>query len=112
MSQPRPFVLITGRSTTQGKSLHLGKESKEFLDEVLGVQMSADDMQRRGLTEGAEVRVRSDFGEMRGCAKKADLPAGLVFIAYSVYCNALIGGDTGGTGMPDFKGLRVDVEAA
>ena len=112
MSQPRPFVLITGRTTTQGKSLHLGKESKEFLDEVLAVQMNADDMQKRGLAEGAEVAVRSEFGQMRGRARKADLPAGLVFIAYSIYCNTLVGGDTGGTGMPDSKGLRVDVEAA
>jgi formylmethanofuran dehydrogenase subunit D len=105
-------VLITGRSTNQGKSLHLGKESKEFLDEVLGVQMSADDMQQRGLAEGADVRVRSEFGEMHGRAKKADLPQGLVFIAYSIHCNRLVGGDTGGTGMPDSKGIRVDVEAA
>lgn len=106
----RPLVLITGRSTTQGKSMHLGKESREFLDEVLGVQMNAQDMDRRGLLDGAEVRVHSAFGEMRGRARKADLPPGMVFIPYSFFCNQLIGSDTGGTGMPDSKGIRVEVE--
>lgn len=108
----RTLVLITGRSTGQGKSLHLGKESQEFLDEVLGVQMNPEDMERRGLQDGAQVRVHSAYGEMRGKARRADLPPGMIFIPYSYFCNQLIGGDTGGTGMPDSKGIRVEVESA
>lgn len=111
-TKPRPLILITGRSTTQGKSLHLGKESREFLDEVLAVQMNPEDMEKRGLQDGAEVLVRSAYGEMRGRCRKADLPPGMVFISYSYFCNQLIGGDTGGTGMPDSKGIRVEVEVA
>jgi len=111
-SKTRSLVLITGRSTSQGKSLHLGKESQDFLDEVKGVQMNAADMANRGLMEGAAVRVRSAFGEMLGRCRQADLPPGMVFISYSYFCNQLIDGDTGGTGMPDSKGIRVEVEAA
>lgn len=112
MTTERRLILITGRTTEQGKFLHLGKDSKEFVEEVTSVEMSAEDMARRGLAEGAEVRVRSEFGEMRGRVRKGDLPAGLVFIPYSIHCNQLIGGDTQGTGMPDSKGLRVEVESA
>jgi len=104
------LTLITGRTTTQGKSLHLGKESKEFLEEVLKVEMNPEDMARRGLADGAEVRVRSEHGEMKGRVRQSDVPVGLVFIAYSYFCNQLVGGDTGGTGMPSSKGIRVQVE--
>ncbi|MCZ6779618.1 MAG: molybdopterin dinucleotide binding domain-containing protein [Acidobacteriota bacterium] len=112
MGKAPSLVLITGRSTAQGKFLHLGKDSEEFQEEVLRVNMNAEDMARRGLEGGAEVRVRSAHGEMKGRCVQADLPEGLVFIPYSVYCNQLIGGDTEGSGMPDSKGLQVEVEEA
>ena len=112
LSKAPSLTLITGRSSAQGKFLHLGKDSKEFQEEVLRVDMSAEDMARRGLEGGGQVRVRSTHGEMTGRCAQADLPEGLVFIAYSVHCNQLIGGDTDGSGMPDSKGLQVEVEEA
>jgi formylmethanofuran dehydrogenase subunit D len=112
LSKAPDLTLITGRSSTQGKFLHVGKESKEFLEEVLRVDMNAEDMARRGIESGAEVRVRSAHGEMKGRCRKADLPEGLVFVPYSIYCNQLIGGDTQGEGMPDSKGLQIEVGAA
>jgi formylmethanofuran dehydrogenase subunit D len=57
------------------------------------------------------VRLRSRFGEIRLRAKATDIPAGLVFVAYGYPVNQLVGGDTQGTGMPDSKGLDVEVEA-
>jgi len=112
LSKTPSLTLITGRSSAQGKFLHLGKDSEEFQAEVLRVDMNAGDMTRRGLEGGAEVRVRSAHGEMKGRCKQADLPEGLVFIAYSVHCNQLIGGDTDGIGMPESKGLQIEVEKA
>ena len=111
MHKATGLTLITGRTTNQGKLLHVGKDSAEFQEEVSRIDMNPDDMARRGLESGAEVRVRSAHGEMRGRCKKADLPEGLVFIAYSIHCNQLIGGDTGGIGMPDSKGIQIEVEA-
>lgn len=112
MQETPGFTLITGRSTAQGKALHLGKDSKEFLDEAHAVSMNAEDMARLRLEDGAEVRVRSAYGEMTGRCRKADLPPGLVFMVYSVFSNQLIGSDTGGTGMPDSKGLQIEVVCA
>ncbi len=54
MSKTPSLTLITGRSSAQGKFLHLGKDSKEFQEEVLRVDMNAEDMARRGLEGGAE----------------------------------------------------------
>jgi formylmethanofuran dehydrogenase subunit D len=42
--------------------------------------------------------------------KKGDIPEGLVFIAYGGFVNALVGSDTQATGMPNTKGIEVEVE--
>ena len=105
-----PLVLITGRTTTQGKAIHRGKHSDEYDAEVNTVQMSQADLEARGLADGVRVRLRSRFGETRLVARKGDIPTGLVFVAYGYPINQVIGGDTQGTGMPDSKGLDVEVE--
>ncbi len=110
MTQRLPLILITGRTTAQGKSVHKGKGSAEYDAEVHTVEMNPADLEARGIAEGEPVRVRSRFGETRLRARKGDIPRGLVFVAYGYPVNRLIGGDTQGTGMPDSKGLDVEVE--
>ncbi len=105
-----PLVLVTGRTTLQGKSIHRGKGSAEYDAEVTTVQMNAADLAARGLADGDPVRLRSRFGETRMHAKASNIPAGLVFVAYGYPVNQVIGGETQGTGMPDSKGLAVEVE--
>ena len=43
-------------------------------------------------------------------AKKGELPAGLLFIAYGDYSSRLMGADTHGSGMPTSKGIDVTME--
>jgi formylmethanofuran dehydrogenase subunit D len=105
-----PLTLITGRTTAQGKAIHRGKHSEEYAAEVNAVQMNGADLEARGLADGDPVRLRSRFGEARLVARRADIPAGLVFVAYGYPVNQVVGGDTQGTGMPDSKGLDVEVE--
>lgn len=104
------FILITGRSTKQGKSLHLGKEAQEYREEVSTLQMNLKDIEALGLQDGAQVRVKSNYGSMVVKLKKTDIPQGIVFIPYGEPSNALIGSDTQATGMPDSKGITVEVE--
>lgn len=104
------FILITGRTTKQGRAIHRGKESKDFLDEVATLQMNAADMAGLGVGDGDQVRLFTEHGETLLRCKKTDIPAGLVFVAYGGFVNKLVGSDTQGTGMPDFKGIRVQVE--
>lgn len=104
------FILITGRSTKQGKSVHLGKEAQEYRDEISTLQMNLKDIEALGLQDGAQVRVTSNYGSMVATLKKWDIPQGVLFIPYGEVSNALIGSDTQSTGMPDSKGIAVEVE--
>lgn len=104
------FTLITGRSTKQGRSVHYGKEAQEYREEISTLQMSLKDIEALGLREGEQVRLCSKYGAAVVKLKKGDLPQGLLFIPYGEISNALIGPDTQGTGMPDSKGMKVEVE--
>ncbi len=105
------YILITGRTLEQGRTIHLGKDSPEYLDEVSTVEMSKPDMERMGLRDGEKVRIRTEQGDtILRCRKSSALPQGVVFMPYGPPANILIGPDTGGTGMPDFKNIEVEIE--
>jgi len=106
----RRFTLITGRTTKQGRSVHLGKDAKEYQEEISTLQMNAKDIEALQLQDGGQVRLKTPHGSTVVKLKKGDIPQGLVFIAYGGFINALIGSDTQGTGMPNSKGIEVEVE--
>jgi formylmethanofuran dehydrogenase subunit D len=107
---PEKFVLIPGRSTEQGTSVG-DKSSEQYVDVTRTLRMNPDDMTRLGLTNGARVRLRSAVDEISvTCVSaKDELPPGLLFIAYGPESSRLMGGETQGTGMPDSKGLEVEL---
>ena len=107
------FTLIPGRSQKQGTTLNSGKSSAGYREVTSTGEMNEADMARLGLAAGDEVRLRTEHGEtvVRCLARKPeDLPEGLIFVAYGPNSSQLMGGDTGGTGMPTSKGWSVDVE--
>jgi len=80
-------------------------------EEVSALEMNELDMAEMGLKDGDEVLARTEEGEVTlRCRRSEALPRGLVFISYGPPANALIGADTGGTGMPKAKGLEVEIE--
>jgi formylmethanofuran dehydrogenase subunit D len=107
------LTLIAGRSSKQGTSLNVGKLKAEYQEVTTTLEMNEADMARLGLQEGDQVRLRTDTGQAvvrcRG-RKAADLPAGLIFLAYGPASSQLMGGDTAGTGMPLSKDIDVEVE--
>jgi formylmethanofuran dehydrogenase subunit D len=107
---PEKFVLIPGRSTEQGTSVG-DKSSEQYVDVTRTLRMNPNDMTRLGLTNGALVRLRSAVAEISvTCVSaKDELPPGLLFIAYGPESSRLMGGETQGTGMPDSKGLEVEL---
>ena len=110
-----PFILIPGRTARQGTSLNEGKFTAAYVEETSTVQMAPEDMKRMGLKAGDRVRIRSEQGEVViACqaAKAGELPAGLLFLPYGDASSRLMGGDTHGTGMPNSKGIDVEVEKA
>lgn len=106
----RSFILITGRSTKQGRTVHLGKDAKEYIDEISALEMNPADMERLGVDDGQAVRMSSAHGAVVLRCRKGTVPEGLLFAAYGSFVNSLIGADTQGTGMPDSKGITVEVE--
>lgn len=104
------FILITGRSLKQGLALQLGKDSPEYTDEVSMVEMNKENMEQMGLQDGGQVQLRTEHGEVTvRCRSSTALPQGVLFMPYGPPANTLIGPDTGSTGMPDSKGIEVEL---
>ncbi|WP_339909283.1 molybdopterin dinucleotide binding domain-containing protein [Symmachiella dynata] len=109
------FILIPGRTSKQGTTLNEGKYTDGYLEEIGTLQICDQDMQRLGLSDGDQVRMWNDVGEVTVPCKTSkgdELPPGLLFISYGMWSSALMGGDTQGSGMPDSKGLDVFLEPA
>ncbi len=106
---PRSFVLITGRSTKQGRTIHLGKDAKEYIEEISTAEMNPADMEALQVKDGDQVRLTTKHGSSVVRCKKGTVPPGLLFVAYGQFVNTLVGPDTQGTGMPDSKGFEVEV---
>lgn len=110
---PETMLLIPGRSSKQGTSLNKGKLGDEYQDVTSTVEINADDMVRLGFNDGDKLRLKNHVGEVVvTCVSKkaADLPEGMIFIAYGPTSSRLMEGDTAGSGMPLSKHLPVEVE--
>ena len=109
------FILIPGRTSRQGTSLSESKFGAEYVQETSTLQMNGDDMARLGLKAGDKVRIKSEQGQVELpilAAKAGELPPGLLFLPYGDLSSRLMGGDTHGTGMPNSKGIDVELERA
>jgi formylmethanofuran dehydrogenase subunit D len=107
------FILIPGRTSRQGTSLNEGKFTSVYVEETSTLSMNPDDMTRLGLKNGDRVRLRSEQGLIElpcQAAKAGELPPGLLFLPYGDLSSRLMGGDTHGSGMPNSKGIDVEVE--
>lgn len=103
------LLLITGRSTKQGTGLNRGKDSREYQEAVRTLEMNREDMARFGLREGDLVKIKTLYGEATFTCRQEKLPKGMAFVAYGSLSSRLVGGETHASGMPDAKGLEVEV---
>ncbi len=103
-------ILNTGRTVPQGVSVeHKGADvyrtiaSSCFLNPV--------DMMILGIEDGDRIRVTTPTGHIVLTARPAEgVARNEIFVAIGPYANHIISSETHGTGMPDFKSQRVDVE--
>ena len=107
------FILIPGRSTEQGTTVG-DKSSPAYRQATRTVRMNPDDMKRLRVPAGSKVRLRSAHGEIEVVCMSAkdELPPGMLFIAYGPESSKLMSGETHGTGMPDSKGIEVELALA
>ena len=103
------LTMITGRTRKQAIGMHKGKDSPEYREATALVEMNPEDMARLNIEEGGQALLRTAEGEVELTAHAGSLPVGLVFVPMGTLVNRLIGTETLGTGMPSFKGQKVDV---
>ncbi|MFQ6129477.1 MAG: molybdopterin dinucleotide binding domain-containing protein [Candidatus Hadarchaeaceae archaeon] len=104
-------ILINGRTTKQGASLEMGKTSEEYSNDVAVIMMNESDMKKISVKEGEHVEVRTKFGSAVVRCIESRIDRGIAFMPYGPWANILIGGDTQGTGMPDYKGVEAKISA-
>jgi len=104
------LILITGRSTKQGIGISLGKNLAEYQEATTSLELNSADMARLGLHDGDTARLRTQHGEATAICHSQDLPEGLAFMAFGPVTGHLIGNETHASGMPDSKGIELEVE--
>jgi formylmethanofuran dehydrogenase subunit D len=106
----RSFIMNAGRTTKQGQQINVGKDSPEYQAIVGTLNMNPDDMKEVGITQGGNVLVRSEHGEVEFKCVEGKVPSGMIFVPYGPPTCLLMGQNTDGTGMPTSKGWEVEVE--
>jgi formylmethanofuran dehydrogenase subunit D len=104
------LILITGRSTKQGTGISTGKELADYQEATTVLELSQADMARFGLSEGDTVKLKSQFGVATVRCRPENLPEGMAFMAFGSTINQLVGSETYAAGMPDTKGLEIELE--
>ena len=104
------FVLYPMRTAKQGVQVNVGKDGDEYKAIVNTLSIHENDMALLGVSQGDRVRVSTEHGSAELTCEKAKVPEGMLFVPYGPPTCELMGGDTGGTGMPTSKGWEVQVE--
>jgi formylmethanofuran dehydrogenase subunit D len=103
-------ILNTGRTVSQGASVeHKGTDA--YLTIASACYLNPVDLMILGIESGNRVRVTSPAGSIVLTVIPAEgVTRGECFVTIGPYANHIISSETHGTGMPDFKSQRVDVE--
>jgi formylmethanofuran dehydrogenase subunit D len=103
--------LISGRTSQQGVGLEVGKTSEQYFNSVSYVELSQEDAEALSVDESQTVVVTTDYGfvVLKSRVSKV-LDRGLAFVPYGLWSNQLFASETGGTGMPLYKGIEATIE--
>lgn len=99
--------LITVRTGRQGAAMEKGKFSEEYRQEISMLTINPEDFAALGLAEDRKATLKSPDGQITVICRAAEGPKGLFFLPLGPLANRLIGAETYGTGVPDFKGISV-----
>ena len=106
-------TLNSGRTSQQGVGLEVGKTSEEYFKSVSYIELSPVDAGALGIGDGVNVEVETAYGSVVVSAKVSEkLDEGTTFFPYGLWANQVFGSETGGTGMPSFKGIEAKISAS
>ncbi|MDH7564291.1 MAG: molybdopterin dinucleotide binding domain-containing protein [Candidatus Bathyarchaeota archaeon] len=107
-------ILITGRTIEQGVGKEKGKTSKEYLDGVAICHIDPADLKKLGIKGNVNVQISTIYGSV--VVKAVESPraphAGIAYMPYGPWANAVIDPDTDSIGMPSLKGISAEIEPA
>lgn len=106
--------ITTYRDIFQIEALERDRFGEEYRKLSACIVMSKNDMQKMGLKAGERVKVSNNYGSVVVEVKesKRDEPGGIAFMVNSPWSNALVSGDTGGKGIPEFKDISAKISLA
>ena len=107
-------TLVTGRTIEQGVGKEKGKESKEYFESVAICHVDQSDLRKLGIKSGSNVEISTNHGSVvvRALRSPRGSHAGVVFIPYGPWANAVVDPETDGIGMPRLKGIPARIEPA
>jgi formylmethanofuran dehydrogenase subunit D len=100
----------TGRTIPQGNSVEY-KPSPEYGAETSRAFLAPLDLMDLGIEAGERIRVTcGNRSVVLTVSAGEHVPPGTLFVPYGAHANHVVPAATHGTGMPDFKGICVEVE--
>lgn len=103
--------ITTHRDIFQIETLEYDRFSDEYKKLSAVISMSKTDMQKMGIKTGDRVKISNANGSIivEAMESKKNEPGGLAFMVNSPWSNALVSGETGGKGMPEFKNITAKI---
>ena len=108
------FILLTGRTWMQGAAMEgPGKRSSEYQTACAVCYFDPEDLKTLGVEDGNNIEITREGRSVVVTARLSeDAPhKGKVFVPLGPWANILVDADTGGTGMPMYKGLSVEISS-
>ncbi|MCX8204966.1 MAG: hypothetical protein N3H31_04890, partial [Candidatus Nezhaarchaeota archaeon] len=104
-------TLVTGRTLDQGRFLEEGKFLEPYASKCAIVELDPQDLAKLGVEAGSNVKVKTGFGEVVVKAVPSAAPQpGVAFIPMGPWASAVVDPRTYGSGMPNLKGIRAEIE--
>ena len=100
-------MLITVRTAKQGAAMEKGKFCEEYVREIATLNLCAEDLARLSPGEDGRALLCSNEDAVVVTCREAKGPRGVFFLPLGPVANRLIGAETHGTGVPDYKGIPV-----
>ena len=103
--------ITTYRDIFQVNALECDRFGDEYRNHSAAVFMSKNDMVKMRFKKGDRVKLSNTNGsivvEVR--ETKREEPGGIAFMVNSPWSNALVSGETGGSGIPEFKDIKAKI---
>lgn len=101
--------LITGRALKQGITMEEDKLSQSYQNACAVALLNEKDMAKFNLKEGDFIKAKTHYGEVVVKCRKGMIDEGNIFIPMGPWANMLTGMDTDDIGMPNLKGVDVEI---